>query len=344
MTTKICSAHGMEFASPDSTTARRGGSNIPRAKRRNDGRASRSLTVATAADQWLETRIATGRNDHNRRKARARAEKYLKPFMGLMRIREVTINQLRAYRLWLEGLAGVNGKERLATRTVAWVLGDAKNFFYWAVESGLIDKAPVPRRLLPRLQERPPDHLTDAEVARILAIREPHAFVVRLGLATGMRWSELCRARASDLQDGMLVVHQTKSGKLRRIPLEHAPAVMAEIEGHVGRLCPYGEENSGSFSCVVRRHSGIHGFHFHQLRHTFAVNWLRRGGTLVVLQQILGHATVTMTQRYARLTDEHVREEARRLQRFEQSARIHAPTSSVDSRTGPALDRRYRKR
>jgi integrase len=264
--------------------------------------------------------------------------------MGRMRIRDVTINQLRAYRLWLESLSGVNGKERLATRTVAWVLGDAKNFFYWAAESGLIDNAPIPRRLLPRLQERPPDHLTDAEVARILVIREPHAFVVRLGLATGMRWSELCRARASDLQDGMLIVHQTKSGKLRRIPLDHAPEVMAEIEGHVDRLCPFGEENSGSFSRVVRRHSGIHGFHFHQLRHTFAVNWLRRGGTLVVLQQILGHSTVTMTQRYAKLTDEHVRDEARRLRGFEQGAAILAPASFVDSSTRHALDKRYRKR
>lgn len=230
-----------------------------------------------------------------------------------MRLRDVTVDQLRAYRLWLERLPGVHGKDRLATATVAWVLGDAKNLFYWAVETGLIDRAPVPRRLLPKLQERPPDHLTDEEVERIVAIREPHAFVVRLGLATGMRWSELCRAKVSDLHDGMLVVHQTKSGRLRRIPLDHAPGVLAEVEGRVGRLCPYGEGDSGSFARVVRRHSGIERFHFHQLRHTFAVNWLRRGGTLAVLQQMLGHSTVVMTQRYAKLTDEHVRAEARRL-------------------------------
>jgi len=230
-----------------------------------------------------------------------------------MRLGDVTANDLRAYRLWLEGLPGVHGKEKLATTTVAWVLGDAKNFFYWAVESGLIDKTPVPRRLLPRLQERPPDHLTEAEVAQILRIQEPHRFVVRLALATGMRWSELCRARMSDLQDDMLLVHQTKSGKLRRIPLDHAPELRSEIERRSGRLCPFSEENPGSFALVVRRHSGVQGFHFHQLRHTFAVNWLRRGGTLAVLQQMLGHSTVVMTQRYAKLTDEHVRAEARRL-------------------------------
>ena len=280
---------------------------------RHPGGARTGITVASAADEWLRTRIAAGRNVHNRRKARARAEKYLKPYLGRMPVREVTANHLRSYRLWLEGLPGVHGKDRLATTTVAWVLGDARNFFYWAVETGLVDRSPVPRRLLPRLQERPPDHLTDEEVARILRTREPHRFVMRLALATGMRWSELCRARVSDLHDGMLIVHQTKSGKLRRIPLDHAPELRVEIESRVGRLCPYGEENSGSFAGVVRRQSGIQRFHFHQLRHTFAVNWLRRGGTLAVLQQILGHSTVVMTQRYAKLTDEHVRAEARRL-------------------------------
>lgn len=288
--------------------------NVSKSARNRRVRAA-ELTVADAVEQWLMTRIATGRNVHNQRKARARAEKYLEPYLGRMLLRQVTANHLREYRLWLERLPGVHGRDRLATTTVAWVLGDAKNFFYWAEETGFIAKAPVPRRLLPRLQERPPDHLSDAEVAQILSISEPHVFVVRLALGTGMRWSELCRARAGDLHDGMLVVHQTKSGKLRRIPLDHAPALLAEIEGRVGRLCPYAEGSSGNFAKSVRRRSGIASFHFHQLRHTFAVNWLRRGGTLAVLQQILGHSTVVTTQRYAKLTDDLVRAEARRLRR-----------------------------
>ncbi len=271
------------------------------------------LTVAAAVERWLETRVAASRNAHNRNKARARAERYLKRFMGNLLLQKVTANHLREYKTWLERLPGVHAREHLATTTVAWILGDVKNFLYWAEETGLIDKAPVPRRLLPRIQERPPDHLPDEELAKVLAIPEPCAFVVRLAVGTGMRWSELCRAQASDLQDGMLVVHQTKSSKLRRIPLEHAPELMAELRSRVGRLCPYPENGSGNFSQLVRRHSGLATFHFHQLRHTFAVNWLRRGGSLAVLQQILGHSTVIMTQRYAKLTDEHVRAESRRL-------------------------------
>lgn len=284
-----------------------------RRKHRKPAGARSGPTVAIAVEEWLATRIATGRNVHNQRQARARARIYLLAFMGDLPLREVTPNHLRQYRLWLEGRPGVHGRSRLASRTVAWILGDAKNFLFWAEESGLVARAPVPRRLLPRLQELPPDHLNDTQVSKVLEIPEPHAFIVRLALGTGMRWSEICRCHAEDLEDGMLTVHRTKSGRIRRIPLDHDPKVRAEIESRSGRLCPRSETGSGTFAKFVRRHSGVITFRFHQLRHTFAVHWLRRGGTLAVLQEILGHSTVVMTQRYAKLTEAHVRSEAKRL-------------------------------
>jgi integrase len=43
---------------------------------------------------------------------------------------------------------------------------------------------------MPRIQERPPDRLTDDEVDKLLAILEPWAFIIRLRLGTGLRWGE----------------------------------------------------------------------------------------------------------------------------------------------------------
>ena len=72
---------------------------------------------------------------------------------------------------------------------------------------------------MPRLQERPLDRLTDEEVERVVRLPDPCGFICRFGIGTGLRWGELVRAQSTDIQDGSLVVHQTKSGRIRRVPL-----------------------------------------------------------------------------------------------------------------------------
>ena len=76
---------------------------------------------------------------------------------------------------------------------------------------------------------------------------------------------------------------------------------------------PYAVGSPGSFATRVRRQTGIQRFHVHQTRHTFACQWIERNGSLAALQQVLGHASIEMTQRYARLSDEAVMREAARI-------------------------------
>ena len=124
-----------------------------------------------------------------------------------------------------------------------------------------------------------------------------------------MRWGEITRAQARDLSGNLLTVHQTKSGKIRRVPL--SPELAAEIRGHVGKLCPF--TSHGQFNRMVKKLSGLGSFHVHQLRHSFGCQWLEAGGSLAALQEILGHSTIVTTQRYARLGEDHVRAEAERI-------------------------------
>jgi integrase/recombinase XerD len=221
--------------------------------------------------------------------------------LGWKLIGKMTGDDLRSYRLLLE-------KKGLSLQTVRHILSDVRCLLHWSEDSGLVAHSPFPRRIMPRLQERPPDRLTEEEVRLLVALPDPHGFVLRLALATGLWWAELCRSQASYVENGVLVVSQTKSGRMWRVPLPQG--ILDEVRSRCGRLAAFSSRNSASFKATVRRLSGVARFHVHQTRHTFACRWLEAGGSLPALQQVLGHSTGVTTQRYARLGEDVVRREA----------------------------------
>jgi integrase len=270
---------------------------------RGDESRQAPITVAEAATRWLEIYVRTARNPKNQQITRQRVEDYLNQFLGTCLLARVQGDDLRRYRLWLE--------KHMGTQTVAHVLSDARCFFNWCEDSGYVSRSPFPRRLLPKIAERPPDRLTDEEVELVSVLPGSLGLTCRFGLASGLRWSEMCSVLVSDFRNGVLTVSETKNGKLRRIPIPCE--FLKELRGRVGRIVPYSVKSVGSFSRDVRKKSGVTSFHVHRLRHTFACRWLEQGGSLPALQQILGHASITTTQRYARLSDEAVEREAKRV-------------------------------
>jgi site-specific recombinase XerD len=61
--------------------------------------------------------------------------------------------------------------------------------------------------------------------------------------------------------------------------------------------------------------AGINNFHFHDLRHTFCSNLLLSGGSLKDAKEMIGHSDISMTDRYAHLTPEHMRARQKELAR-----------------------------
>ena len=114
------------------------------------------------------------------------------------------------------------------------------------------------------------------------------------------------------------VVTRTKSGRVRRVPL--TPALLEELRTRIGAPVPFPEGNPGGFARAVRRASGIKDFHVHRCRHTYALRWVADGGSLATLQELLGHADISTTMRYAKLSQDVVEREAQRVFRRREGA------------------------
>lgn len=285
---------------------------------------SSNLRVKEAIERWLETGVATARIASGRRDVAARIRRYTEPHMGERMLRDIRPDDLLALRVALEG-------DGLRPTLVHRVLSDTRSFFRWAaLDARLIAEPPIPRRLLPRLQQRFPERLSDEEAGKASRIPDPYGFVIRFALATGLRWGELTRAQAADVRGGVLRVALTKSGKTRIVPLSEE--MLNELRRRIGRLVPF--THPGMFARQVQRLSGVARFHMHLTRHTFACRWVEAGGNLAVLQAVLGHSSVLVTERYGRMSEAAIRREAARLdveQAQNQAQRAHSegPKSAV---------------
>lgn len=294
-------------------------------------------TVQQVGRRWLSEYVATRRNEKGRQLAEARFRTYLAPALGTLGVGDVRPDHLRQLRLELE-------RHSLSPQSVAHILSDARCFFgYVADELRLIPRSPFPPRLLPRIQEIVTQRHSRKEILVILdSVSDEHAFVVSLALGTGLRWSEVRRLRWKDIHwsEGRLVVEQTKSAKVRRVPIPET--LQSALRARFSRssslyVSPFRCESSGAFNRAVRRMSGVRDFRFHRLRHTFACDWLEGGGSKEALQVILGHSTIRLTERYGKVSDDFVELEAKGVAEGVAAKYRHA-VSSLNSRGQHAVN------
>src|SRR5207302_11040563 len=92
------------------------------------------------------------------------------------------------------------------------------------------------------------------------------------------------------------------ASELRKYPtVIGVPRLFPPQEGARGER----QRVEGSFRTILEL-SGIQGFRFHDLRHTFASWYMMNGGDLYELAKLLGHANIKMTERYAKLARKHI--------------------------------------
>jgi integrase/recombinase XerD len=136
--------------------------------------------------------------------------------------------------------------------------------------------------------------------------------IAMVALDTGLRISELLGLTRQDVDlDNMVLLVHGKGNKQRLVPV--SVELRKVLYRHLSKQkharlfttrngTPLTVRNSERDFKVMCGQAGITGVRasWHTLRHSFAVNYLRKGGNLYYLQRILGHSSITTTERYLR--------------------------------------------
>ena len=240
------------------------------------------------------------------------------------------------FRAWLAKRVG----EGYARTSTARALSSVRMFFRYLDREGIGHNAAIGAVRGPRLPRAVPKALAARETEDLIAavatpsrIDEP-AWVAARDLAVllllygcGLRISEALELNLDDLPRDDALRVTGKGGKVRMVPI--LPVIREAIGDYIAR-CPHTLSGNGPFFIGVRggrlsprmvqkRMQDLRAVLGlpkeatpHALRHSFATHLLASGGDLRAIQELLGHASLSTTQRYtdvdsARLMDVYSR-------------------------------------
>ena len=254
---------------------------------------------------------------------------FLKHTAGIRRkpIDELTPADVDAFAI--RAFLGELHKQRISAASSARKLSAIRTFVKFLRREDLIEDDPSSLVAAPKKPETIPAHLTIDEMGRLLEMPDPATplgrrdrAILELFYASGLRLSELVGLGIEDVNlSGRMVRVLGKGKKERLVPFntstaaalrawlqDRSAATGAGAKGARGVKAPLflnyrgGRLSTRSVDRLVRRYVALCGAKFgispHALRHSFATHLLANGADLRAIQELLGHARLSTTQRY----------------------------------------------
>lgn len=223
---------------------------------------------------------------------------------------------------------------KLDSRSVARHLVTIRNFFRFALMEGYIEEDPAATVESPKFRRSLPQFLSLEEVERVL--RQPDSSTVvglrdkamiELMYSCGLRVSELCGVRVSDLHmDEGCLRCVGKGEKERIVPVGRRALETVQMYYRQGRpkllrggSSPYlflnqrgGKMDRIAYWKALAKYGRQAGLRKHlkphMLRHSFATHLLDRGADLRAVQMMLGHSDISTTQIYTHVVEERLKQ------------------------------------
>jgi len=239
---------------------------------------------------------------------------------GKTRLEEVTKNDLEAF-IEHEHDRG------LMLSTVRTRLHCANAFLGYLIEAGIVSAAVLTRRIRLKKPETLPRAMDPDDVKQLFSVIDhprDRAMITVL-LRTGMRIGELLGTKMQDLhlKDRRIDIYEGEKNRIGRVVYLSDDAIVAlktwlkmRDVGHEFLFYAQGSKTM-SYStahiifarCLTKAGLTHKGYSLHALRHTFASELLNAGMRIECLQPLMGHTSLDVTRRYARLTDKTREEE-----------------------------------
>jgi integrase/recombinase XerC len=229
-------------------------------------------------------------------------------------------------------------ERHLSKSSVSRKLACLKSFFKFLIREQQLKANPADLVSLPRLPKKLPSYLAESEAAELVELPHGNSFrdirsraILELLYASGLRVSELVGLNDDQLDMGQELVRVIGKGRKERIvPFGSfaARALQEYLEMRQGLNYSTVDEDGRSpvFVSLKRRRLTARDVQRlvrdlrleltanrkvtpHTLRHSFATHLLERGADLRSIQELLGHESLSTTQKYTHVSVQHLKKE-----------------------------------
>jgi integrase len=272
------------------------------------------------AQTWLEEYVAPNNKFSEQRNRRYVLNGSLIPFFGAMRVGDIkarTIEQYKAKKI-------NDGLKNKTIRNHLTLLNKCLSTAYEWLE---LEGAP-PKIKWPKSAPVAMDFLSFDECELLLSRSRGIDYeMILTALRTGLRQGELKGLQWSSIDwenksltvqhsrdDHMKVLVPPKSNRIRHVPLDvDLYEVLYRRKKDTGYVFldtdqePFEAKGLSNRLAHVCREAGLRRIGWHTLRHTFASHLVMKGVPLTAAQELMGHASITTTMRYAHLAPSTLR-------------------------------------
>jgi integrase/recombinase XerC len=243
---------------------------------------------------------------------------------GVISTEAATRELVREYLVWLS-------QRGIVRASIARKLSALRTFYRYLKQEGRVENNPMSLISSPKKERRLPNFLSNEEMGRLVETPDtatPQGMrdraILEMLYAAGTRVSELAGLDMEEVNLPLREIRVWGKGGKERVVLLGAPAVRALEEyllhgrpGTASKSPALFVNHCGKRLTVRQVQRLVKGYalkaglekrvHPHLVRHTFATHLLDGGADLRVVQELLGHTSLTSTQVYTHVSQAHAR-------------------------------------